>query len=306
MLKIIAFLAGLLLVLLPPLARAQTCGGESAANDAASKMLQRQLSALRSIERARGCQTRDRSGFFNACREVAIKINEVQQQLGSTTKTSCTHVRTREVGRVKSLRASERAPQQAVAVRRASVRSADVMPRKRRAPKNALQFCVRLSDGYYFPTPNSQYGQKGGADTALAQCRMICETEDMAVYVLKDHNDESADMVSVAKGQSYADLPVAYNYHGGEAFQRCNRNGYVARMRDHLLLRQQSKLLAKLDIPLPDKRPDLNSAATDARIYSDYKPMPDRALRSVGPSFMPDTSSDRIGRFPVSDEETGF
>jgi hypothetical protein len=34
--------------------------------------------------------------------------------------------------------------------------------------------------------------------------------------------------------------------------------------------------------------------------------MPDRALRSVGPSFMPDTSSDRIGRFPVSDEETGF
>ncbi|MCM0753215.1 hypothetical protein DEA98_25565 [Brucella pseudogrignonensis] len=55
MLKIIAFLAGLLLVLLPPLARAQTCGGESAANDAASKMLQRQLSALRSIERARGC-----------------------------------------------------------------------------------------------------------------------------------------------------------------------------------------------------------------------------------------------------------
>ncbi|NKX17201.1 DUF2865 domain-containing protein [Ochrobactrum pseudogrignonense] len=84
---------------------------------------------------------------------MAIKINEVQQQLGSTTKTSCTHVRTREVGRVKSLRAAERAPQQAVAVRRASVRSADVMPRKRRAPKNALQFCVRLSDGYYFPTP---------------------------------------------------------------------------------------------------------------------------------------------------------
>ncbi|MEJ5088237.1 hypothetical protein [Brucella pseudogrignonensis] len=79
MLKTIAFLAGLLLVLLPPLARAQTCGGESAANDAASKMLQRQLSALRSIERARGCQTGDRSGFFNACREVAIKINEVQQ-----------------------------------------------------------------------------------------------------------------------------------------------------------------------------------------------------------------------------------
>ncbi|KAA9368300.1 DUF2865 domain-containing protein [Ochrobactrum quorumnocens] len=306
MLKIIAVLSGFLLVLLPPVARAQACGGARATDDAASKMLQRQLSALRSIERARGCQSGDRSGFFNACREVALKINAVQQQLGSTTKTNCTRPRAREAGHVKPQRGPERAPQAATAVKQALVRSSELAPRKRRAPKNALHYCVRLSDGYYFPTPNSQYGQKGGADTALAQCRMICETEDIAVYVLNDHNDESADMVSVATGQSYADLPVAYNYHGGAAFQRCNWNGYVAKVRAHLLLRQQSKQLAKRDIPLPDKRPEINSAATDTRVYSDDKPMPTRVPRSVGPSFIPDASGDRIGRFPVSHEETGL
>ncbi|MCD4513872.1 DUF2865 domain-containing protein [Brucella pseudogrignonensis] len=306
MLKIIVILAGLLIVLLPPVASAEACVRESAANDAASKMLQRQLSALRSIERARGCQAGDRSGFFNACREVAIKINEVQQQLGTTTKPNCALTRAREGGRLKVQRGPERVPPLAAAVKQASVRPADGAARTRRAPKNALQFCVRLSDGYYFPTPNSQYGQKGGADTALAQCRMICETEQMAVYVLKDHNDESADTVSVATGQSYAELPVAYNYHGSDAFQRCNWNGYVAKVRAHLFQRQQSKLLAKLEIPLPDKRPDLDSAAKAAPIYSDDKPMADRVLRSVGPNFMPDASRNATGRFPVSEEETGF
>lgn len=306
MLKITIFLAALLLVLLQPVVSAEACGRENAANDAASKMLQRQLSALRSIERARGCQSADRGGFFNACREVAIKINEVRQQLGSTTTAACTLTQARDAGRIQSQRGSQRAPQPATAVKKASVRPTDGASRKRRAPKNALQFCVRLSDGYYFPTPNSQYGQKGGADTALAQCRMICETEQMAVYVLNDHNDESADMVSIATGQSYADLPVAYNYHGGGPFQRCNYNGYVAKVRAHLITRQQSKLLAKLDIPLPDKRPDQASDASAAGVYSDYKPMPERVLRSVGPSFIPDASGDRIGRFPISDDGTRF
>ncbi len=306
MLKATVILAGLGLVLLQSAVSAAACGQENSANDAAFKMLQRQLSALRSIERARGCQSGDRSGFFNACREVAMKISEVQQQLGATTQTHCGSARVRDSGRVATVRSVQRAAQPRTAVKQASVRPAALAPKKRRGPKNALQFCVRLSDGYYFPTPNSQYGQKGGTETALAQCRMICETEAMAVYVLNDHRDESADMVSVTTGQSYADLPAAYDYHGGGEFQRCNWNGYVAKIRAQLIMRHQSKLLAKLDIPLPDSRPAQASDAIGAPVFSDYQPMPERILRTVGPSFMPDESTERLGRQPVSDDETGF
>ena len=306
MLKATAILAGLGFALLQSVASAAACGQQSSANDAAFKMLQRQLSALRSIERARGCQSGDRGGFFNACREVAMKINEVQQQLGASTQTHCRGARVRDTARVATGRSVQRAPQPRAVVKQASVRSVAVAPKKRRGAKNPLQFCVRLSDGYYFPTPNSQYGQKGGAETALAQCRMICETEDMAVYVLNDRRDESADMVSVSTGQSYADLPAAYDYHGGGAFRRCNWNGYVAKVRAHLIRRHQSQLLAKLDIPLPDSRPSQASDAIGAPVFSDYQPMPERILRSVGPSFMPDASTERLGRLPVSDDETGF
>ncbi|NNV23890.1 DUF2865 domain-containing protein (plasmid) [Ochrobactrum pseudogrignonense] len=47
-----------------------------------------------------------------------------------------------------------------VGCRQCSTTTSNGSPEKVRGPKNALQYCVRLSDGYYFPTPNSQYKQK--------------------------------------------------------------------------------------------------------------------------------------------------
>ena len=57
---------------------AASCGFEISSQSPALKMLRRQLSALRSIQRGRGCKLDDTSGgFFKACRDVEMKINEV-------------------------------------------------------------------------------------------------------------------------------------------------------------------------------------------------------------------------------------
>ncbi|KAB0565872.1 MULTISPECIES: hypothetical protein [Brucella/Ochrobactrum group] len=63
----------------PDTAMAASCGSGISGQSPAVKMLQRQLSALRSIQRGRGCKPGDTGGgLFNACREVGMKINEVQ------------------------------------------------------------------------------------------------------------------------------------------------------------------------------------------------------------------------------------
>lgn len=69
----------------PGTSMAASCGSGISGQSPAVKMLQRQLSALRSIQRGRGCKPGDTGGgFFNACREVGMKINEAQQELRAT------------------------------------------------------------------------------------------------------------------------------------------------------------------------------------------------------------------------------
>lgn len=256
-------------------------------------MLQRQLSALRSIQRARGCKPGDSGGgLFNACREVAMNINEVQQELRATSaaNNACK-------ARERAITARTQSPKAVKVSAPANARSqpATDSPKKVRGPKNALQYCVRLSDGYYFPTPNSQYKQKGGTDAALIQCKMICKTDAMAVYI-NDQNEEAAEMVSAQTGESYADLATAYDYHGEGTFKRCDWNGYVGKVSSLLAAHRQSKRLADVVIPKPHVKPADDPVAVAEIPLQSYRAAPDNVVRIVGPAFIPDADNKAFGR----------
>lgn len=271
----------------PGAALAASCGSGKSAQSPAVKMLQRQLSALRSIQRGRGCKPGDSGGLFNACREVSLKISETQQELRATAAANneCKATERREARIQKKPKA--------VKVSAPSVvrsQPATQAPRKVRGPKNALQYCVRLSDGYYFPTPNSQFKQRGGTDAALIQCKMICNTDNMAVYI-NDQNEEAVEMVSVETGEAYADLSTAYDYHGEGSFRRCDWNGYVEKVSSLFVQRTQSKSLANVDIPTPDRRPDADPVAVAQIPPHEFRPAPDREVRIVGPAFIPDADN---------------
>lgn len=283
----------LLAITFPYTALAETCGPGRSAQSPAVKMLQRQLSALRSIERSRGCKPGDSGGgFFNACREVSLKISDVQQELRATSaannackareRTTATRTKTQKVIKVS-------------AASNARAQPASDAPKKVRGPKNALQYCVRLSDGYYFPTPNSQYTQKGGADAALVQCKMICKTDDMAVYI-NDQNNEAAEMVSVQTGETYADLATAYDYHGEGKFKRCDWNGYVGKVSSLFVARKQAKRLSDVVIPKPDFKPADDPVAVAEIPSQPFRPAQDQVVRIVGPVFIPDADNKAFGR----------
>ncbi|MEL4072550.1 DUF2865 domain-containing protein [Ochrobactrum sp. GPK 3] len=289
MIKVTALFALLVIGLTPKDTFAASCGGASA-NNPAVKMLQRQLSALRAIERSRGCKPgKSEGGFFNACRDVGMKIGEVQQEL------SLASAADRECKALAS--AAPRPKAVNVLSSAASARTGPAIDRSKKVPgfKNALQYCVRLSDGYYFPTPNSQFGQKGGTDAALIQCRLICDTNDMAVYI-NDQNEESAEMVSVQTGQTYADLTTAYDYHGDGEFKRCNWNGYVAKVASLMTVKKQPRQIADTTNPLPDTGPEKVTTVVAEVAPEQYRSAPVRDVRVVGPAFIPDIDNQALGQ----------
>lgn len=278
----------------PGAAMATSCGSDISGQSPAVKMLQRQLSALRSIQRGRGCKPDDTSGgLFNACREVGMKISEVQQELRATAAANHECKAQAQTAPAKE-HTKSKAKNVTAAAGTAGTQPAMSAAKEVRGPKHALQYCVRLSDGYYFPTPNSQYKQKGGTDAALVQCKMICKTDAMAVYI-NDQNKNAADMVSVLTGEVYADLATAYNYHGAGKFERCDWNGYVRKISSRLAARKQSKRLVDVGLPKLDARADVDPVDVSEIPSQSFRPDPSQSVRIVGPAFIPDADNKAFG-----------
>jgi len=270
----------------------------SAAQSGSDRVAQRQLSALYAIKRNQGCDRDERGGLFSACRDVSLRIAEVQSQLASSTRAQpecAQRSRNRQaatVTRVTRPAAPSSTPR--AAVRQASAQPVrewveEAAPRKaaqkrNRGPANALTYCVRLSDGYLFPAPHSQY--KGAADIreTMARCRFICEGADVDVYLLRDHSMETADMVSSSSGEPYEDLPTAYAYHGAETFKKCNWAGYVATVG---ALRSEKKA-ARGEIaqpaPVPEARPHLATVTGAERLKTVPVPASAVAEETVAPA----------------------
>lgn len=272
MIKSFALLLLIGLICYPQLAAA-SC---TRAAGAADLMTQRQLSALRAMERSRGCKGGDeRGGFFNPCRDLAQRIAEIQRQLGSSSLSSRT---------CHEQPAAQRTTKVKLDRPRAPSVAAPVNPTVPKGVKGALTYCVRLSDGYLFPAPHSQFQKSDNVAETLAQCRFICQGENVDLYVLNDPNDETADMVSVSNGKPYIELPTAYDYQGGRDFKKCDWAGYVNKISELRANSKGSRAFRNVVVPMPDTRPARNNE-TSVSVTS-FSPMSERNVRVVGPAFI--------------------
>ncbi|OHV76965.1 DUF2865 domain-containing protein [Rhizobium sp. LCM 4573] len=161
-------------------------------------------------------------------------------------------------------------------------------------PGKAMLYCVRLSDGYLFPAPNSQFVSSDAAEAILRQCQYICEDQAMDVYVLEGSDLETDQMVSISSRTSYKDLPRAFWYRSQENFQKCDWNRYVDRIYELQMAEMMSENMEDVSVPVPESRPELDedevSTEATASITAD-RPLIDRPIRIIGTPFLPPQTS---------------
>lgn len=271
-----------------PQVAAATC---TRAADAVDIITQRQLSALRALERSRGCKKGDeRGGFFNPCRDISQRIAEIQRQISSSSLASRSCAAQTVTRQVPKLKADRPKTSPAAAIARSD--SANKRPWGAHGIKGALTYCVRLSDGYLFPAPHSQFQKSDNVAETLAQCRFICRGENVDLYILSDPNDETADMVSVSNGKPYIELPTAYDYQGDSNFKKCDWAGYVNKVSELRANSRGGRILGNVVVPKPVVRPARNDGVHISS--ASFVPLGDRSVRIVGPAFIFDEGAENV------------
>lgn len=137
--------------------------------------------------------------------------------------------------------------------------------------------CVRTCDGYFFPMSNAS--SPVDFDRDQKNCETSCPGTDVQIYYHQTTSEESADMISLASGAPYADLPTAYLYKqpGTPSPQGCGCS--------------RPKSSGSFAGTLPQNEPMQSappastapSAAPQARQTDE-----DKKVRVVGPTFLPD------------------
>jgi len=219
----------------PPPARADACSdlrsqlratGRTGNTKASPEVAQltRQLAAIRALERQRQCSASDdRGGFFNPCADLASRRDEVLRQMN----------RAAGPGRRSASfdgGVAIRAKLAALGCPAPQPRQAGQEGDRTMAGGPAMLFCVRLSDGYFFPAPNSQFVGENDYKTTLDRCRFICADSGMDVYSLRDVSLETEEMVSIETRKPYKDLTVAFAYRHAAAFRSCDLQRYYRRV----------------------------------------------------------------------------
>lgn len=277
----------LLLAVFATSAYAQSCsdllrmaarGGGGTSETAA---LSRQLVALQALERKRQCAGKSRGGFFDPCADLQNRKAEVQRQLAKA-----------QGGGAAVWRARAAAMGCQVEKRRATT----VAKRQPSGPyvgSNAMLYCVRMSDGYFFPVPGAQFVDSSDYKDTVDQCGYICKGSETSVYRLDDAALETEEMVSVETGKAYKELPTAFAYRESVNFQGCDFPSYYRRVEEARSRTVTPSDMKNALIPLPKQRPE---DTPPLMALSEEKPqspalakMPDdRPVRVVGPNFFPE------------------
>ena len=170
--------------------------------------LQRQIAANRTFEIKYGCSTA--SSF--ACREIAGRIAQASTRLASLTLApGCRPA------------AADRAPSRRTVAATRGLATGDAAPRVSARMETR---CVRLSDGYSFPTPNSGYNTADDVEAISAQCKFICDDPGMDVYRMTSEDRNTDEMISVTTGARYAQLPKAGAYRRTASLKTCDINRF--------------------------------------------------------------------------------
>lgn len=270
-------------------------GGRGSANPELAQ-LRRQLAAIQGIERQRRCTASSAmGGFFNACADLARSRAEVQRRIASIGSPGRDDPQARYVAL-----ACQSAP------KRQSAEPAPMQSSGTTFGGNAMLFCVRLSDGYFFPAPNSQFARGADLKDTVDQCRYICDDPGVDLYTLSDPNLETDQMVAVETRKPYTELPAAFRYRDDANFKSCDLKRYYQRVAELRARTVTPGNMQNAIIPLPTAKPDLGTVSdipspsdADAEVHAAAAdagaaegqtptgPVGSRRVRVVGPAFFP-------------------
>ncbi len=242
-----------------------------------SAALSRQLAALQRLERQRSCSSKARGGFFfDPCAEVAARKAEVLREIART-QGGAAPARLAAPGCTKEKRRR---------VETAGKRA----PARPYVGDNAILYCVRMTDGYFFPVPRSQFVGSGDYKETVDQCRYICQGSETAVFRLDDPALETEEMISVETGKPYKQLPTAFAYRDRADFKACDFQSYYRRVEEARARTVTPSDMKNALIPLPRDKPQ--SPVAQLAFTSQTPPPavdmpPDRKVRVVGPDFFP-------------------
>lgn len=263
--------------------RSQLRSASGGSESPAVAQLNRQLAAIRTLERQRRCAGKATGGFFNACGDLSRRKDDVERKIQIAARSkggSSAAIRARMNDLGCTIEIARKTP------------TRDLSPLAATAWRdgNDTLFCVRLSDGYYFPAPNSQFVQAASYKLIQSQCQYICNDPQMAVFELPDVSLETEEMVSVDERKVYKELPSAFAYRDSAEFRACDLQRYHLRMNE---ARARAMTPATVDkagivLPLPVARPDIDPVM--AYSADEEEPVTDafaRKVRIVGSPFLP-------------------
>jgi hypothetical protein len=248
--------------------------------------LRRQIMAIQGLERQRKCTAQSAAGgFFNACADLARNRAQVQRQMASVSGSG------RDLSGLQARFAALGCSPGAKDARGASKAQSDVGA----VTGGTMLFCVRLSDGYFFPAPKSQFAAGGDVKDMADQCRYICDDPSVDLYTLGDASLETEKMVALDTRKPYTELPTAFRYRENADFKACDIKRYYRRVAELRARTVTPTNMANAIIPLPQSKPDLGSVAA---IGEPVAEAPDagqqgpvdatrRSVRVVGPAFFP-------------------
>jgi hypothetical protein len=273
----------------------------------------RQLVAIQRLEKQRQCSAKSSmvGFFFNPCADLVRSKAEVQRRIAAASNsgrnTSGLRARFVALGCAKAKRQERQErkeqPQQA------QQRSA---PTNRSAGANyaggPMLFCVRLSDGYFFPAPKSQFAKRDDLKETVDQCRYICEDAGVDLYTLEDASRETEEMVAIETRRPYTELATAFRYRDDAKFEACDVRRYNKRVAELRARTVTPANMANAIIPLPTTKPDvaavaeipgleakgtdgtaLNVEAKGAAQHQSIERLTEtRPVRVVGPAFFPE------------------
>lgn len=272
--------------------------------------LRRQLVAIQRLEKQRRCSAKDSKVgfFFNPCADLIQSKAAVQRQIASASNsgrdTSGLRARFVALGCASTPKKQERQkaqPQQEQAQQRSTPKTGSDGMKYAGSP---MLFCVRLSDGYFFPAPKSQFAKKDDLKETADQCRYICDDVGVDLYTLSDVSRETEEMVALETRKPYVELPTAFRYRDDANFKACDVKRYNQRVAELRARTVTPANMANAIIPLPTAKPDLGtvaqipeSEAPDAKVpevkgaaqhQSIEKLAGTRPVRVVGPAFFPE------------------
>lgn len=268
-------------------------GGRGTANPELAQ-LRRQLAAIQGIERQRRCTASSAmGGFFNACADLARSRAEVQRRIAGIGSAGRDDLQARYVAL-----GCRSAPRRQPAEPAPGSQSSDTT-----FGSNTMLFCVRLSDGYFFPAPNSQFTRGSDLKDTVDQCRYICDDPGVDLYTLSDPNLETGQMVAVETRKPYTELPTAFRYRDDTSFKACDIKRYYQRVAELRARTVTPGNMQNAVIPLPTAKPDLETVSdipapgannADVTAATDHEaqqmptnPASSRQVRVVGPAFFP-------------------